>query len=89
MSVQIPASAIGTSHEDDDDHLDGSGQSEEDNQELETIDDWVEEARPCKSLFEDKILESTTSCIAYDEESHGFDLAEVSSKLGKPQCVHL
>lgn len=89
MSVHIPASAIGTSYEDDDDHSDGSGQSEEDNKELETFDDWVEEERPCKSLFEDMTLGSTTACITYDKESHGFDFVEVSSKLGKLSCVQL
>lgn len=83
MSVHIPASAIGTSYEDDDDHSDGSGQSEEDNKELESFDDWLEAERQCKSLFDDKLLGSTSICVQYDKESHGFDLIEVSTKLGE------
>lgn len=83
MSVHIPASAIGTSYEDDDDHSDGSGQSEEDNKELETFDDWVEDERPCKSLFEDKTLESTILCVKYDQDTHGFDIVGLSTKLGE------
>ncbi|KAG8860892.1 hypothetical protein FRB96_003627 [Tulasnella sp. 330] len=82
MSVHIPASDVATPYEDDDDHSQGSGQSEEDNKELENFDDWVDEdEHKTKSLFDDHILDSPTGCIKYDRENHGFDLLEVSTTL--------
>ncbi|KAG8994028.1 hypothetical protein FRB93_001698 [Tulasnella sp. JGI-2019a] len=83
MSVHIPASAIVTPYEDDDDHSQGSGQSEEDNKELENFDDWVDEdEHKTKSLFDDHVLDSPADCIKYDHEKHGFNVLEISTKLG-------
>lgn len=83
MSVNIPAHGIATPYEDDDDHSQGSGQSEEDNKELEGLDDWIDDdVRKTKSLFDEAVLDSPTECVAYDRERHQFDILEVSSRLG-------
>lgn len=83
MSVNITASSVAIPYEDDDDHSQGSGQSEEDNKELENFDDWIdEEGQKTKSLFDDTFLDSANACIAYDKEHHQFDLLGTSSKLG-------
>ncbi|KAG8988368.1 hypothetical protein FRB90_002795 [Tulasnella sp. 427] len=81
MSVHIPAPAVPTSY-DEDDISRSSDASEEDNKELETFDDWIEEERPCKSLFDENILDSATLAIEYDTKTHAFDISEVSKRLG-------
>ncbi|KAG8957196.1 hypothetical protein FRC00_004353 [Tulasnella sp. 408] len=81
MSVHIPASAISANYEQDDISR-SSDASEEDNKELETFDDWIEEERPCKSLFDDNVLDSVTLAIEYDSKTHGFDIGAVSKRLG-------
>lgn len=81
MSVHIPASAISANYEEDDISR-SSDASEEDNKELETFDDWIEEERPCKSLFDDNVLDSVTLAIEYDSKTHGFDIGAVSKRLG-------
>ncbi|KAI0642918.1 S-adenosyl-L-methionine-dependent methyltransferase [Trametes meyenii] len=37
--------------------------------------------RSCRSLFEDKTLESVQEALAYDQSTHGFNLKEVTSRL--------
>lgn len=81
MSVHIPASAISANYEEDDISR-SSDASEEDNKELETFDDWIEEERPCKSLFDDNVLDSVTLAIEYDSKTHAFDIGAVSKRLG-------
>ncbi|KIO25717.1 hypothetical protein M407DRAFT_75351 [Tulasnella calospora MUT 4182] len=81
MSVHIPASAISATYEEDDISR-SSDASEEDNKELETFDDWIEEERPCKSLFDDNVLDSVTLAIEYDSKTHAFDIGTVSKRLG-------
>ncbi|KAG8907856.1 hypothetical protein FRB99_002029 [Tulasnella sp. 403] len=86
MSVQITTSGIvDSAYEDDDDHSHGSGQSEEDNKDLETWDDWIDDdadTRPCKSLFDEEVLDSVLACVRYDKEKYGVDVGEVASRLG-------
>lgn len=81
MSVHIPASAISANYEEDDISR-SSDASEEDNKELETFDDWIEEERPCKSLFDDDVLDSVSLAIEYDSKTHAFDIGAVSKRLG-------
>ncbi|KAJ6455461.1 protein arginine N-methyltransferase [Mycena sanguinolenta] len=74
MSVRL--SHRSTLPEDDSGSEEGTASSEEDNEE-ETWDDWVSdsmEQRPCRSLFEDKLLPSVEEALAYDKGTHGFDL---------------
>lgn len=89
MSVNIPVSAISATFEAGEDKDSSSTTSEEDNRDLEIFDDWIEEERPCKSLFEDKVLPSAVECIKYDKETHGFDVLVVSTKLGAPAATGL
>ncbi|KAI0671181.1 S-adenosyl-L-methionine-dependent methyltransferase [Trametes maxima] len=37
--------------------------------------------RPCRSLFEDKTLESVQEALAYDQNTHNFNLKDVTSRL--------
>ncbi|KAJ7505877.1 S-adenosyl-L-methionine-dependent methyltransferase [Mycena galericulata] len=39
------------------------------------------EQRPCRSLFEDKVLSSVQEALAYDKESHEFDLDALCGRL--------
>ncbi|KAJ7119821.1 protein arginine N-methyltransferase [Mycena epipterygia] len=73
MSVHLPPRS--SIPEDDSD--DGTLSSVEDEEEEETWDDWVSdsmEQRPCRSLFDGKVLPSVEAAIAYDKNTHGFDL---------------
>jgi protein arginine N-methyltransferase 3 len=73
----------------DDDNLGtclSSSDDDEDQNDPKTWDDWVsdsQESRDCYSLFEDKKLPSAAKAIEYDEQTHGFSLDRVSSKLGE------
>ncbi|KAJ7712993.1 protein arginine N-methyltransferase [Mycena metata] len=81
MSVRLPPRS--TIPEEDSGSEEGSLSSSEDDEE-ETWDDWVSdsmEQRPCKSLFEDKVLPSVQEALAYDKASHGFDLDALCSEL--------
>jgi len=63
-----------------------SSDEDEDQNDPKTWDDWVsdsQENRECCSLFEDKKLASAAKAIEYDEQTHGFNLDRVSSKLGE------
>ena len=63
-----------------------SSSEDEDQNDPKTWDDWVsdsQENRECHSLFEDKKLASVAKAIEYDEQTHGFNLDRVSSKLGE------
>ena len=63
-----------------------SSDEDEDQNDPKTWDDWVsdsQELRECCSLFEDKKLPSVAKAVEYDEQTHGFNLDRVSSKLGK------
>jgi protein arginine N-methyltransferase 3 len=82
MSFQISAEAIKKEYDKDDASSDPSS-AEEDNKDLETWDDWVEEERPCKSLFDDTILPSAKLCIDHDRQIHDFDLLDFSAKLSQ------
>ncbi|KAJ7618910.1 protein arginine N-methyltransferase [Mycena polygramma] len=82
MSVHL----LGRSNvpEDDSDSEEGTVSSTEDNDEEETWDDWVSdsmEQRPCRSLFEDKMLPSVEEALAYDKKTHGFDLDGLCGRL--------
>jgi hypothetical protein len=64
-----------------------SSNEDEDQNDPKTWDDWVsdsQENRECYSFFEDKKLASVAKAIEYDEQTHGFNLDRVSSKLGEP-----
>jgi protein arginine N-methyltransferase 3 len=81
MSVHLPPRPDVAA--DDSSENDSLSSSEEDEEE-ETWDDWVSdslEQRICKSLFEEKFLSSVEEALAYDKETHGFDLNALSSKL--------
>lgn len=61
-----------------------SSEDENDDGDL-TWDDWQSDSlakRPCRSLFEDKILDTVQEAIQYDEATHGFSLSETTSRLG-------
>ncbi|KAG8932198.1 hypothetical protein FRC02_001550 [Tulasnella sp. 418] len=79
MSIRLPASAIQTPVDDDNDG--SSAASSENNEELEGYSDWVEDEQPCKSLFDGKVLDSANAAVEYDKTNHGFDIHEVSNRL--------
>ncbi|KAF9646710.1 protein arginine N-methyltransferase [Thelephora ganbajun] len=61
-----------------------SSSDDEDQNDPKIWDDWVsdpQENRESYSLFEDKKLASAAKAIEYDEQTHGFNLDRVSSKL--------
>jgi len=95
MTLRLPAnSAVDVPYEDgekDRDCSDSGSDSDgaEDNKELEGWDDWVEEERPCKSLFDDKVLDSATSAVKYDGETHGFDVLDVCAKFSEYSFAYL
>ena len=63
-----------------------SSEEDEDQNDPKTWDDWIsdsQENRECYSLFEDKKLTSVAKAVEYDEQTHGFNLDRVSSKLGE------
>lgn len=63
-----------------------SSDEDEDQNDPKTWDDWVSDSpenRECYSLFEDKKLSSVARAVEYDEETHGFNLNKISSKLGE------
>lgn len=63
-----------------------SSDEDEDQNDPKTWDDWVsdpQENRESFSLFEDKRLASAAKAIEYDEQTHGFNLDRVSSKLSE------
>ncbi|KAJ7046428.1 protein arginine N-methyltransferase [Mycena alexandri] len=81
MSVRLPPRS--TIPEDDSGSEEGNLSSSDDDEE-ETWDDWVSdsmEQRPCKSLFEDKVLPSVEEALAYDKTSHGLDLDALCGRL--------
>ncbi|KAJ7874239.1 protein arginine N-methyltransferase [Mycena olivaceomarginata] len=81
MSVRLPPRT--TIPEDDSGSEEGTVSSEEDDEE-ETWDDWVSDSmqqRSCRSLFEDKVLPSVEEALAYDKETHGFDLDAHCARL--------
>ncbi|KAF7365651.1 Protein arginine N-methyltransferase 3 [Mycena venus] len=81
MSIRLPPHST---PEDDSGSEEGTASTEEDNDEEETWDDWVSDSmdkRPCRSLFEDKVLPSVDEALAYDKASHGFDLDVLSVRL--------
>ncbi|KAJ7166306.1 protein arginine N-methyltransferase [Mycena crocata] len=82
MSVRLPPHS---SIPEDDSSDDGSTSSTGDNEEEEeTWDDWVSdsmEQRPCRSLFEEKVLPSVEETLVYDRETHGFDLNGFCTRL--------
>ncbi|KAF6755854.1 arginine N-methyltransferase 3 [Ephemerocybe angulata] len=60
----------------------GSESSDDDDQ---NWDDWVSdsnEQQECRSLFDEKVLGSVEAAISHDSSTHGFDVNQVSSKLG-------
>ena len=61
-----------------------SSSEDEDQNDPKTWDDWIsdsQESRECYSFFEDKKLASAAKAAEYDEQTHGFNLDRVSSKL--------
>jgi len=86
MSVHLPPRS--SIPEDDSD--DGTLSSVEDEEEEETWDDWVSdsmEQRPCRSLFDEKVLPSVEAAIAYDKNTHGFDLDAFCAGLCAWSCL--
>ncbi|KAF8194371.1 arginine N-methyltransferase 3 [Mycena galopus ATCC 62051] len=82
MSVRLPPRS--TIPEDESGSEEGTGSGEEETEEEETWDDWVSDSmqqRPCRSLFEDKVLPSMEAAVAYDKETHGFDLDVLRVRL--------
>ena len=63
-----------------------SSDEDEDQNDPKTWDDWASDSqqnRECYSLFEDKKLASVAKAVEYDEQTHGFNLDRISSKLGE------
>ncbi|KAJ6584357.1 S-adenosyl-L-methionine-dependent methyltransferase [Mycena capillaripes] len=88
MSVHLARSTV---PEDESGSEEGTASSSEDNEE-ETWDDWVSdsmEQRPCRSLFEDKILPSVEEALAYDKKAHGFDLDALCGRLSLDTYGHI
>jgi protein arginine N-methyltransferase 3 len=82
MSVRLPPRS--TLPGEDSDSEEGTASSVEDNDEEETWDDWVSDSmehRPCRSLFEDKVLPSVEEALAYDKGTHGLDLDALCGRL--------
>lgn len=82
MSLRLPATHVQPPPAEEHD----SESSSEDEDEEETWDDWVSDSldrRPCKSLFEDKTFDSVQDALAHDESTHGFNLKDVTSRLGE------
>ncbi|KAJ6624377.1 protein arginine N-methyltransferase [Mycena sp. CBHHK59/15] len=83
MSVRLPPPSS-LPAEDADDSENDSVFSGDDDEEEETWDDWVSDSmehRPCRSLFEEKVLSSVEETLAYDKKIYGFDLNAFCSKL--------
>ena len=78
MSIRLPpGQAIP-----DPEELIGSGSESESDDDDQDFDDWVEEdARPCRSLFDDTVSASVEVSLKYDEKTHGFDLREFVTRL--------
>ncbi|KAL1744070.1 S-adenosyl-L-methionine-dependent methyltransferase [Schizophyllum fasciatum] len=78
MSIHLPpGQAIP-----DPEELNQSGSESESGDDDQNFDDWVEEARvPCRSLFDDTVSASVEDSLKYDENTHGFDLQAVVSRL--------
>ncbi|KAJ7205187.1 protein arginine N-methyltransferase [Mycena pura] len=81
MSVRLPPRS---SIPEDEGASDDGTLSTEDDEAEETWDDWVSdsmEQRPCRSLFEDKLLPCVQDALAFDKDMHGFDLDAVCGRL--------
>ncbi|KAI5827087.1 S-adenosyl-L-methionine-dependent methyltransferase [Schizophyllum commune Tattone D] len=78
MSIRLPpGQAIP-----DPEELVGSGSESESDDDDQDFDDWVEEdARPCRSLFDDTVSASVEESLKYDEKTHGFDLRAFVTRL--------
>lgn len=96
MSIHLPPQDVIQGSEDDIDSGScvSSSDEDEDQDDPKTWDDWVsdsQENKECYSLFEDKKLSSVQSALEYDEQTHGFNLDRISSKLGDavspPFCI--
>lgn len=80
MSLRMSSHFLDEHHRDEEDHdrhssSEGSSSSEEDEADL-TWEDWVSDSaskRPCKSLFEEKMLGSVAEMVEWDKANHGFD----------------
>jgi protein arginine N-methyltransferase 3 len=44
--------------------------------------DWIEEAQPVRSLWDDTLLPTATEAVQHDARIHGFDIVEHSARLG-------
>lgn len=83
MSIVLPPAAS-VPEEDYDDSTDSS-----DDDEPEPFDDWFSDSaacQPCRSLFEQKELPSVQEALAYDKDTHGFDLNAFCRTLGTWLC---
>ncbi|KAJ7465038.1 protein arginine N-methyltransferase [Mycena latifolia] len=81
MSVRLPPRS---SVPEEDGSEDGTPSSAEDDDEEETWDDWISDSmqqRPCRSLFDEKDLPSVGEALAYDRNTHGFDLDVFCGRL--------
>jgi protein arginine N-methyltransferase 3 len=71
----------------EEDRESGSSSSESGDDDDRNWDDWVSdsnEQQQCRSLFEDRVLPSVEAAVSYDDSVHGFNINEVTSKLGEP-----
>ncbi|KAA1472227.1 S-adenosyl-L-methionine-dependent methyltransferase [Dentipellis sp. KUC8613] len=78
MSLRLRAAPVDLS-----DDGDTSGSESTDNAgEEETWSDWVSDsAQKCQSLFEPKTFPSVADALAFDRDTHGFDLEAVCKRL--------
>lgn len=60
------------------DHSSSQGDEQE-----ERWDDWIEEAQPSHSLFDEQIFASAELALTHDKSVHGVDLALLCTTLGK------
>ncbi|KAL0577118.1 hypothetical protein V5O48_004871 [Marasmius crinis-equi] len=81
MSIHLHADPKVVEPEDDVESIPSSEEEDDDDQ---TWEDWVSDSngsQPCKSLFDDKTLQSAEAALDYDKKTHGVDLNQVCTKL--------
>ncbi|ESK84801.1 protein arginine n-methyltransferase 3 [Moniliophthora roreri MCA 2997] len=80
MSIHLHAAANLVERQDDSESAPSSEEDDDD----QTWEDWVSDSnsrQPCRSLFEDRILQSAEAALAYDKSTFGFSLDETCAKL--------
>ncbi|KAF7292107.1 Protein arginine N-methyltransferase [Mycena indigotica] len=72
-----------------DEGSDSASLSSDSNDEEETFSDWVDDARPCQSLFDaKKELPNAEQAFEWDKKQFGVDIREVSRRLGLEADVY-